>query len=67
MIRIFIAAVAVLSLAAPAPGSKKPCRDAQGRVVACPEPKRPAPPRCKDERGRFVKCGTPDAKPERRG
>lgn len=63
MFRIPLVAFAALSLATPAPASKKPCRDAQGRVVACPDPRKPPSPRCKDQRGRFVKCGTPGARP----
>lgn len=45
-------------LAAPAGASTKPCRDAQGRIMACPKPK-PAPMvahRCKNAAGQFVKC-----------
>lgn len=67
MSRILIVAFTALALAAPAPASKKPCRDAEGKIVACPEPKKSASPRCKDERGRFVKCGTPGARPVRGG
>lgn len=56
MIRILFAGAAAALVAAPAPASKKPCRDAQGRVIECPKPKSPPTPRCKDEKGRFVKC-----------
>ncbi|PAX08077.1 hypothetical protein [Sphingomonas lenta] len=63
MIRILLATTAAALAASPAPASKKPCRDAQGRVVECPKPKASPSSRCKDERGRFVKCGTPGARP----
>lgn len=39
-----------------APASQKPCRDPHGKIIACPKPRQPAPPRCKDEKGRFVAC-----------
>lgn len=65
MTRMFIALTAAAVAASPAPASKKPCRDAQGRIVECPKPKASSGLRCKDECGRFVKCGTPGAKPAR--
>ena len=60
MIRRAIPSFAALLLLAPAaaPASQKPCRDASGRVVACPKPEKPAPARCKDEKGRFITCKT---------
>ena len=58
-------AASVLLTPAPAPASKKPCRDAQGRIVPCPKPSPSPAQRCKDAKGRFVKCGTPGATPAR--
>lgn len=63
MTRIFSALAAVALLAGPASASPKPCRDAQGRIVKCPQPKKPAAARCKDEKGRFVSCDKPAARP----
>lgn len=65
MTRILLAAASAAFVATPAPASKKPCRDAQGRVVDCPKPRAAPAPRCKDAQGRFVKCGAPGAKPAR--
>jgi hypothetical protein len=46
-----------------APASQKPCRDGDGKIIACskPTPKSVPPQRCKDAKGRFVACkpGTP--------
>ena len=56
MNRILLAGAAAALVAAPAPASKKPCRDAHGRIIERPKPKSPPTPRCKDEKGRFVKC-----------
>lgn len=64
MDRFFLSLTAAFALlASPAPASKKPCRDARGRIVECPKPRAAATPRCKDAKGRFMKCGTPGAKP----
>lgn len=42
-----------------APASQKPCRDQDGKIIVCPQPKpKAAPVRCKDEKGRFVACKT---------
>lgn len=49
-----LAAAALLTGSANA--SPRPCRDAQGRIVPCPKPARPAPHRCKDAAGRFTPC-----------
>lgn len=54
-------AAAFLITSTPAPASKKPCRDPQGRIVPCPKPSPGPAQRCKDAKGRFVKCGTPGA------
>ena len=56
-------ALMLLWVAAPALASPKPCRDASGRVVACPKTAKAAPERCKDAAGRFVRCGTAAVKP----
>ena len=56
-------AAALLGVPAAAPASSKPCRDADGRVIACPKPVKPAPKRCKDATGRFVRCDAPAGKP----
>lgn len=56
-------ALAALLLAAPAPASPKPCRDAEGRIIKCPQPKKAAAARCKDDKGRFVPCDKPGARP----
>lgn len=63
MIRLTPVFVAVALLAGPAPASPKPCRDAQGRIVQCPQPKKAAAARCKDSKGRFVSCDKPGARP----
>ncbi|WP_375427388.1 hypothetical protein [uncultured Sphingomonas sp.] len=61
MIRFLSALAATGLIASAAPASPKPCRDAQGRVVPCTQPKKTAA-RCKDDKGRFVACDKPGAR-----
>ena len=61
MTRILFALAATALLAGPAPASPKPCRDAQGRVIKCPQPKKAVASRCKDDKGRFVACDKANA------
>lgn len=63
MIRLTSVFAAVALLAGPASASPKPCRDAQGRIVKCPQPKKTVATRCKDDKGRFVSCDKPGARP----
>lgn len=57
---LWIATVGALLAADSAPASPKPCRDKDGKVVACPKTRKPSP-RCKDAQGRFVACLTDGA------
>lgn len=59
-ILVFLALGASLVVSAPLPASVKPCRDKDGKVIRCSQP-RQASPRCKDASGRFVACPGPDA------
>jgi hypothetical protein len=54
---LIVAVLAVVSV--PAQASKKPCRDASGKIIPCPKPSPQAQHRCKDAAGRFVKCERP--------
>ncbi len=67
MTRISSVLAATVFLAGPAPASPKPCRDAQGRVIQCPQPKKASAARCKDDKGRFVACDKPGARPASKG
>lgn len=62
-IAVTLATTALLAIGSPAPASKKPCRDENGRIVPCPKPTATPAPRCKDAKGRFVRCDAPGAKP----
>lgn len=58
-IALALAAVAMLSTPAFAAGTR--CRDAKGKFIKCPTPKKTV--HCKLANGKFAKCGTPGAKP----
>ena len=70
-----IAAVAVLSMAAPAFAeaggpykldAKGKCHDAKGaftKADMCKAPAAAKPAKCRDAKGKFAKCGAPVAKP----
>lgn len=47
-------ALAGVSFGTTATASQKPCRSADGKVIATPKQAKTASPRCKDEKGRFV-------------
>ena len=55
--RKFMVTMVIASLLTPSqlPASSKPCRDKDGRIIACPKVRK-ASPRCKDAQGRFVSC-----------
>jgi hypothetical protein len=59
--RSFLILAALAVYASPAGASKKPCRDASGKIIPCPKPSPKAQHRCKDAAGRFVKCDHPSA------
>lgn len=70
-----IAAVAALSIAAPAFAdaggpykldAKGKCHDAKGaftKAGMCKAPAAAKPGKCRDAKGKFTKCGAPGAKP----
>lgn len=62
MSRPAVAALIAMLLAHPAAASRKPCRDAAGRIIECKTPRKPMT-RCKDAAGRFIPC--PASRPER--
>jgi hypothetical protein len=64
MFRPLLAATSLaMIVAAAAPASAAPCKDAKGRFTQCPPVASKAPTRCKDAKGKFAKCGTPGAVP----
>lgn len=58
---IALALAAVAMLATPTFAASTRCRDAKGKFIKCPTPKKVV--RCKAANGKFAKCGTPGAKP----
>lgn len=56
MRKLLIAMASLAALTAQAEASRKPCRDATGKIIACPKPSSPPQQRCKDAQGRFIPC-----------
>jgi hypothetical protein len=61
MYRFALALAAMAMLAAPVTAAGTRCRDAHGKFIKCPTPKKTV--RCKSANGKFAKCGTAGAKP----
>ncbi|MDO7841826.1 hypothetical protein [Sphingomonas immobilis] len=64
LIRIALLAVASLALSATPALAAKPCKDAKGKFVKCPEPAKATSTgiskgkdgKCRNAKGRFAKC-----------
>lgn len=56
MRKLLIVMASLAALTTPAGASRKPCRDAAGKIIACPKPSSPPQQRCKDAQGRFIPC-----------